>query len=40
MQNIAARKLEQVPKGYLVVGVNPHKKEACGSGHDSGFHYS
>ena len=27
MKNIAARKLKQVPKGYLVVGVDPHKKK-------------
>ncbi len=27
MQNTAARKLKQVPKGYLVVGVDPHKKK-------------
>ena len=26
MQNIAARKRKQVPEGYLVVGVDPHKK--------------
>jgi transposase len=27
MKNIAARKLGQVPEGYLVVGVDPHKKK-------------
>ncbi len=26
MQNNAARKLRQVPEGYLIVGVDPHKK--------------
>ena len=26
MKNSAARKLRQVPAGYLVVGVDPHKK--------------
>jgi len=26
MKNSAARKLKQVPKGYLVMGVDPHKK--------------
>jgi len=26
MQNTLARKLKQVPEGYLVVGVDPHKK--------------
>ena len=26
MKNNAARKLKQVPKGYLVMGVDPHKK--------------
>jgi len=26
MQNTAARKRKQVPEGYLVVGVDPHKK--------------
>ncbi len=27
MKNSAARKLKQVPQGYLVMGVNPHKKK-------------
>ena len=27
MKNSAARKLKQVPAGYLVVGVDPHKKK-------------
>ena len=27
MQNTAARKLKQVPEGYLVVGIDPHKKK-------------
>jgi transposase len=27
MKNTAARKLKQVPKGYLIVGVDPHKKK-------------
>jgi len=27
MQNTLARKLKQVPEGYLVVGVDPHKKK-------------
>ena len=27
MGNTAARKLKQVPKGYLIVGVDPHKKK-------------
>jgi len=26
MENTAVRKLKQVPKGYLVIGVDPHKK--------------
>ncbi len=26
MKSTAARKLRQVPAGYLVVGVDPHKK--------------
>jgi transposase len=26
MENTLARKLEQVPEGYLIVGVDPHKK--------------
>jgi len=26
MQNTAARKRKQVPEGYLVIGVDPHKK--------------
>ena len=26
MENTAARKRRQVPEGYLVVGVDPHKK--------------
>lgn len=26
MENTLARKLKQVPKGYLVVGIDPHKK--------------
>ncbi|MBA7557378.1 hypothetical protein ES705_50131 [subsurface metagenome] len=27
MKNTAARRLRQVPTGYLVVGVDPHKKK-------------
>lgn len=27
MKNTAARKLKQVPKGYLIVGIDPHKKK-------------
>ncbi|MBM4463864.1 MAG: IS110 family transposase [Chloroflexi bacterium] len=27
MKNRAARKLKQVPAGYLIVGVDPHKKK-------------
>ena len=27
MKNTAARKLRQVPEGYLVIGVDPHKKK-------------
>jgi len=27
MKNTAARKLRQVPEGYLIVGVDPHKKK-------------
>jgi hypothetical protein len=27
MKNSAARKLKQVPAGYLIVGVDPHKKK-------------
>ena len=26
MENIAARKVKQVPEGYLIVGIDPHKK--------------
>jgi transposase len=26
MHNTAARKLRQVPEGYLIVGIDPHKK--------------
>jgi hypothetical protein len=26
MKNTAARKRKQIPEGYLVVGVDPHKK--------------
>jgi hypothetical protein len=26
MQNTAARKRKQVPEGYLIIGVDPHKK--------------
>jgi len=26
MQNIAARKRNQVPEGYLIIGIDPHKK--------------
>ena len=26
MKNSAAKKVRQVPAGYLVVGVDPHKK--------------
>ena len=27
MKNTAARKLRQVPEGYLIIGVDPHKKK-------------
>jgi transposase len=27
MKNTAARKLKQVPEGYLIIGVDPHKKK-------------
>ena len=27
MKSTAARKLKQVPMGYLVIGVDPHKKK-------------
>ena len=27
MQNTAARKVKQVPEGYLIVGIDPHKKK-------------
>jgi hypothetical protein len=27
MENTAARKRKQVPEGYLVVGIDPHKKK-------------
>ena len=27
MKNSAAKKLKQVPTGYLVVGMDPHKKK-------------
>jgi len=26
MKNSTARKLKQVPKGYLVMGIDPHKR--------------
>jgi len=26
MENTAARKRKQVPEGYLIIGVDPHKK--------------
>lgn len=26
MKNIAARKVKQVPEGYLIIGIDPHKK--------------
>ncbi len=27
MKDTAAEKCKQIPKGYLVVGINPHKKK-------------
>ena len=27
MKDTAARKLKQVPEGYLIIGVDPHKKK-------------
>ena len=27
MKNSAARKIKQVPTGYLVIGIDPHKKK-------------
>jgi len=27
MENTLARKLKQVPEGYLIIGVDPHKKK-------------
>lgn len=27
MRNTAARKRKQVPEGYLIIGVDPHKKK-------------
>ncbi len=27
MKNSAAQKLKQVPEGYLIIGVDPHKKK-------------
>ena len=27
MENTLARKLKQIPEGYLIVGVDPHKKK-------------
>jgi len=30
MQNTAARKIRQVPEGYLIVGIDPHKKKHAG----------
>jgi len=27
MKNNAANKLKQVPAGYLVIGIDPHKKK-------------
>jgi hypothetical protein len=29
MKNSIAKKRKQVPAGYLVVGVDPHKKKQC-----------
>ena len=26
MENTAARKRKQVPEGYLIIGIDPHKK--------------
>ncbi len=27
MKNSTAKKLKQVPEGYLIIGVDPHKKK-------------
>jgi transposase len=32
MENTAARKLKQVPEGYLIIGVDPHKKRHAAVG--------
>ena len=33
MKNNAANKLKQVPVGYLVIGIDPHKKRQFAPGH-------
>jgi len=38
MKSTAARKLRQVPQGYLVMGVDPHKKKHSSSNNNSRFH--
>ena len=30
MENTAARKRKQVPEGYLIIGIDPHKKRHAG----------
>ena len=30
MKNSAAKKLRQVPSGYLTIGIDPHKKKHAG----------
>ena len=37
MKNAAARKRNQVPEGYLVVGVDPHKKKHAAVAITQGF---
>ena len=35
MKGSTTRKLHQIPPGHLLVGIDPHKKEACGSYYDA-----
>jgi hypothetical protein len=32
MQNTVARKLKQVPEGFLILGIDPHKKRHAAVG--------
>jgi transposase len=37
MENTLARKLKQVPEGYLIIGVDPHKKKHAAVAITQGF---